>query len=69
MNTADLLAITTDDLAITRLRPLDILTADQADPESHDMQVENDLALATLEVRLLLAFVETTFALTRPTEA
>jgi len=57
------------DLVITRLRPLDILTADQADPESYEMQVESDMALATLEVRRLLAFIETTFALARPTEA
>ncbi|MGO4703276.1 recombination-associated protein RdgC [Dyella sp. 2RAB6] len=57
------------DLAITRLRPLDVLTADQAEAESHDMQVESDMALATLEVRRLLAFIETTFTLARPAEA
>lgn len=57
------------DLAITHLRPLDIVTTEQADPDSHDMQVESELALATLEVRRLLAFIETTFALARPTEA
>ena len=57
------------DLAITRLRALDLLTAEQTDAESRDMQVESDMALATLEVRRLLAFLETTFRLPRQAEA
>lgn len=57
------------DMAITRLRPLDILTDEKADAENHAMQVESDMALATLEVRRLLAFIEQQFKLPRPAEA
>lgn len=56
------------DLVVTRLRPLDILQAERMDAESGDSQLDSDMALATLEVRRLLSFIETTFVVARPAE-
>ena len=61
--------VLSEGLAVVRLKALDLLTAEQTDAESHDAQVESNLALATLEVRRLLGFLEQTFNLPRPAEA
>jgi recombination associated protein RdgC len=61
--------VLSESMAVTRLRPLDVLHDERADAEDQAMQVESDLALATLEVRRLLGFLEQTFNLPRPAEA
>jgi len=60
--------VLSESLAVTRLRALDLLSEEQTEAESHDAQVESNLALATLEVRRLLGFLEQTFNLPRPAE-
>jgi recombination associated protein RdgC len=58
-----------DDMSVKRLKALDVLNETREESESHDAQVESDLALASLEVRRLLGFLEQTFQLPRPAEA
>jgi recombination associated protein RdgC len=61
--------VLSETLAVMRLRALDLITAEQPESESRDAQVESNLALATLEVRRLLGFLERTFNVARPAEA
>lgn len=58
-----------EDMSVKRLKALDVLNDSREDAESHEAQVESNLALASLEVRRLLAFLEQTFKLARPAEA
>jgi recombination associated protein RdgC len=58
-----------EDLSVKRVKAFDVITDTRTDAESHDAQVESDFALATLEVRRLLAFLEQQFKLPRPVEA
>lgn len=61
--------VLTEGLAIKRLKALDVVMDTREESESHDAQVESDLALASLEVRRLLAILEAQFKLPRPAEA
>jgi recombination associated protein RdgC len=61
--------VLTESLAIKRLKPFDVVSDTREESESHDAQVDCDLALATLEVRRLLGFLEESFKLPRPAEA
>ena len=60
--------VLSETLAVMRLRALDLLATEQTEAENHDAQVESNLALATLEVRRLLSFLEQMFDLARPVE-
>lgn len=64
-----MLLVLGDDLSVKRLKPLDVVSDTREESESHDAQVESDLALASLEVRSLLGFLAERFQLPRPAEA
>lgn len=64
-----MLLVLGEDLSVKRLKPLDVVNDTREQSESHDAQVESDLALASLEVRGLLGFLAERFQLPRPAEA
>ena len=62
--------VLTSTLAITGMRPLDVILDEQADSaESADAEHESNFALATLEMAGLLTFLEDTFKIPRPRSA